>query len=271
VKNLATRTITGLLYGIVVLGCILAGKYGFALLGLLFTGIGLSEFFAIYKKPGLQPTGKLGIASGIILFLVVFFFAGKLLASKYLMLGIILFFSFLIIEMYRNKKDPFGNVAVTLLGLVYIALPVSLLSFLVLVGDEPKYNPYTLIMIFVLIWAYDTGAYLSGVAFGKHKLFPRISPKKSWEGVVGGVLLTVLAALAFSYFYHPVDTLGMTLAALLTAIGATFGDLAESMLKRSMDVKDSGKLLPGHGGILDRIDSLLFVGPLIYIFLLFYC
>lgn len=269
-KNLVTRTITGLLYGIIVLGCILAGKYGFALLGLLFTGIGLYEFFNIYKKPGLQPTGKLGIASGLILFLAIFLFADKLLDPKYLLLGIILFFSFLISEMYRDKIDPFGNVATILAGLVYIAVPVSLLSFLVIQGNESSYNPYTLVMIFVLIWAFDTGAYLSGVAFGKHKLFPRLSPKKSWEGVAGGVLLTILAALVISHFYCPVNTLGMVIAALLTAIGATFGDLAESMLKRSMDVKDSGKLLPGHGGLLDRIDSLLFVGPIIYIFLSFY-
>ncbi len=270
-KNLLTRTITGLLYGIVVLGCILAGKYGFALLGLLFTGIGLYEFYTIYKKPGLESNGKLGIISGMILFLAVFFYSDKLLNPKYFLLVVILFFAFLIIEMYRNKKDPFGNVAVTFLGLIYIALPVSLLSFLVIPGEERSYNPYTLIMIFVLIWAFDTGAYLSGVAFGKHKLFPRLSPKKSWEGVIGGLLLTILAALAISHFYQPVDTAGMVIIALLTAIAATYGDLAESMLKRSMDVKDSGKLLPGHGGLLDRIDSLLFVGPVIYIFLSFYC
>jgi phosphatidate cytidylyltransferase len=270
VNNLVTRTITGLIYGIVVMGSIFLGKTSFAILGLIFTSIGLYEFFTIQKNRGLHPLKKSGIASGIALFLAVFFFANKILDPEFFLLTIILFFSFLVIEMYRNKTDPFGNIAVTLLGLVYIAVPISFLNLIVIPGLDGVYNPYVLIMIFGLIWAFDTGAYLAGIAFGKHKLFPRLSPKKSWEGIIGGVLLTVLVALAISYYFHPVDTLGMVIAALLTAIGATFGDLAESMLKRSADVKDSGKLLPGHGGLLDRIDSLLFVGPIIYVFMSFY-
>jgi phosphatidate cytidylyltransferase len=270
VKNLATRTITGVLYGIVVLGCILLGKISFAILILFFTAVGLHEFFTIIKNTGLHPLRNLAIASGVVLFLAFFFYADGFLDSKLFLLFIILFLAFLVIEMYRNKPDPFGSVAITLMGLAYIALPLSLLCFLVIPIRDGVYTPYILIMVFALIWAFDTGAYMAGMALGKHKMFPRLSPKKSWEGIIGGVILTILAALVISRFYQPVDTAGMVIIALLTAIGATFGDLAESMLKRSFDIKDSGKLLPGHGGLLDRIDSLLFVGPIIYVFLSFY-
>jgi phosphatidate cytidylyltransferase len=270
VNNLVTRTITGLIYGIVVIGSIILGKTSFATLGLIFTAIGLYEFFTIHLNNGLHPLRNSGVASGMALFLAVFFFADNLLDPKFFLFTIILFLALFVIEMYRNKTDPFANIAVTLLGIFYIAVPVSFMNLLVFPGLDGIYNPYTLIMIFGLIWAFDTGAYMSGVAFGKHRLFPRLSPKKSWEGVVGGVVLTILVALGISHFYHPVDQAGMVIMGLLTAIGATFGDLAESMLKRSMNIKDSGKLLPGHGGILDRIDSLLFVGPIIYVFLSFY-
>jgi len=253
-----------------VLGCILGGKISFAILGLVFTAIGLHEFFTIHQNNGLQPLRKLGVACGMTLFLSFFFYAGNLLEPKWLILFIILFLTFLVIEIYRDKPNPFGNIAVTLLGLAYISLPLSLLSFLAFPQLDGEYTPYLLIIVFVLIWAFDTGAYMSGMALGRHKLFPRLSPKKTWEGVIGGAILTVLASLVISHFYQAINTTGMVYAALLTAIGATFGDLAESMLKRSVDIKDSGKLLPGHGGLLDRIDSLLFVGPMIYVFLSFY-
>jgi phosphatidate cytidylyltransferase len=270
VKNLLTRSITGLLYGIFVLGCILGGKTSFAILTLLFITIGLHEFFTIHQNNGLQPLRRLGVASGMALFLTFFFYASRLLDPKWFILFIILFLTFLVIEMYRNKSNPFGNIAITLMGLAYISLPLSLLTFLVIPELDGVYTPYMLITVFALIWVFDTGAYMAGIAFGRHKLFPRLSPKKSWEGAIGGAVLTILAALVISHFYQPVDTIGMVCAALLTAFGATFGDLAESMLKRSVDIKDSGKLLPGHGGLLDRIDSLLFVGPIIYVFLSFY-
>ena len=269
-KNLLTRSITGLLYVAFVLGCILGGKISFAFLCLVFIAVGLHEFFTIHRNNGSHPLWILGIASGMAFFLVVFLNANNLLEPKWFILFIPLLLVFLVIEMFRDKPNPFGNVAITLLGLVYICLPLSLLSFLVIPGPGAVYTPYMLITVFVLIWAFDTGAYIAGVAAGRHKLYPRLSPKKTWEGVIGGVVLTVIVAVLISHFYQPVNSIGMVCAALLTAMGATFGDLAESMLKRSMNIKDSGKLLPGHGGLLDRIDSLLFVGPIIYVFLTFY-
>jgi phosphatidate cytidylyltransferase len=270
VKNFITRSITGLIYVIAVIGCILGGKSSFAVLCLFFTAVGLHEFFTIHQNNGLQPLRRLGVASGMTLFLAFFFYARGLFEARWFILFILLFLAFLVIEMYRNKSNPFGNIAVTLLGLAYIGLPLSLLNFLVFPSIDGVYIPNMLIMVFVLIWAFDTGAYIAGILMGKHKLFPRLSPKKSWEGVIGGTILTILVALLISHYYKPVDTLGMICAACLTALGATFGDLAESMLKRSVDIKDSGKLLPGHGGLLDRIDSLLFVGPIIYVFISFY-
>ncbi len=157
------------------------------------------------------------------------------------------------------------NWAYLILGQVFIALPFSLLNFLVFPSGE--FNPVFLLSLFVLIWTNDTGAYVVGISFGKHKLFERISPKKSWEGFFGGIFFALILAYFLPQITGEIDILRWFGFALIAVVFGTWGDLIESLIKRTVDVKDSGNILPGHGGLLDRFDSLLFAVPLIYIYL----
>jgi phosphatidate cytidylyltransferase len=173
-----------------------------------------------------------------------------------------------ILELFRNKPNPFHNIAFTLLGIAYIAVPLSLINFLVYPNYITlKYNPEILIGYFILIWTCDTGAYLTGITVGKHPLYKRISPKKSWEGLVGGAILTIAMAFLVAQFSHEIKTLHWIAIALIIVIFGVLGDLVESMLKRSLEVKDSGSFLPGHGGILDRFDSLFLSSPFVFTFI----
>jgi len=129
------------------------------------------------------------------------------------------------------------------------------------------YTPKLLIAVFVLIWIYDSGAYLVGVSIGKHRLFERISPKKSWEGAIGGTLTAMLAAYFISGFIPEIKLVHWLAISILTVVSSTFGDLTESMFKRYFGIKDSGNILPGHGGILDRFDSLFFAAPFVVTYL----
>lgn len=168
-------------------------------------------------------------------------------------------------ELYVKSTKPFENIAITLLGIVYLTIPFSLTS--VLVFDAGNYDFRLLLSLFIFIWANDVGAYCFGSTLGrlgKHKLFERISPKKSWEGFFGGVLMALLAAFILSSMWA--ERTGILeyhwyIIAVIIAVVGTFGDLAESMLKRSVGVKDSGNLMPGHGGILDRFDGVLLSFP----------
>ena len=160
-----------------------------------------------------------------------------------------------------------------MLSQMYIVLPLSLINVLAFktksftcFSDEVPFYVIPL-AIYIFIWANDTGAYLSGSLLGKHKLFPRISPKKSWEGSIGGALLTVAGAVVISLFYGFMNVWQWVGMALVVVVFGTFGDLTESMVKRHLGIKDSGKMLPGHGGILDRLDSMLFAIPAVVMYL----
>ena len=179
-------------------------------------------------------------------------------------------------ELYARHPNPIVNLGATMLSQMYIVLPLSLInvlafkmkSFDCFVDDVPFYA--IPLAIYVFIWLNDTGAYLSGSLLGKHKLFPRISPKKSWEGSIGGALLTVLSAVVIARFYLFMNVWQWVGMALVVVVFGTFGDLTESLIKRHLGIKDSGKMLPGHGGILDRLDSMLFAIPavVVYIYIL---
>lgn len=163
-----------------------------------------------------------------------------------------------IFELYSKRKNSIQALALAALGLLYIAVPLSLVNYLVFNGAEKNYNFAFLLALFVFIWVNDSFAYLVGSLFGKHRLFERISPKKSWEGFIGGVLFTIVAAMIFAQFYHDLSMVGWGGFACVVVVAGTFGDLLESLFKREIGVKDSGRFLPGHGGILDRFDSMLF-------------
>ena len=170
------------------------------------------------------------------------------------------------IPLYRKKQNPLHNWAYFILGQVFIALPFSLLNFILFVDN---WKPLILLSVFVTIWVNDTGAYLTGVTLGKHRMFERISPKKSWEGFVGGALAAILSGYIFSLFIPQISLINWFLFSEIIVVFGTFGDLIESLMKRTLNVKDSGNVIPGHGGLLDRFDSMLLAAPAILIYLSF--
>jgi phosphatidate cytidylyltransferase len=171
----------------------------------------------------------------------------------------------LIAELYRKKQQPFMNIAFTLLGVLYVAVPFTLL---ILLGfDQERYSWHIILGPIFLIWAADTGGYIFGRSLGRTKLFERISPGKTWEGWLGGTLLCLAVAYGMSWVLVDLDWRQWLGIGAIVSVFGVLGDLVESMLKRSLQVKDSGRLLPGHGGILDRFDSLLMVTPFIVAYL----
>lgn len=270
-KNFIQRAITGILFVAVILSAIFF-QPEYKTLSFLFavvTALGLHEFYQIVNKGmNLQVPVGYSIACGLLLYF------GCMLASISNGMAIIIAYVFcivalLIAELYRKKEKPIHNLAFAVLGQVMVALPFSLLNFI-----ATPLNLHWLFAIFILIWLTDTGAYLVGCTLGKHKLFERISPKKSWEGFFGGCVFSIGASMLLWHIFTTVwpiatDTTWWEwlIFAIIIIIFGTYGDLSESLLKRTANIKDSGKILPGHGGILDRFDSLLFCIPIVYIYL----
>lgn len=268
-KKLITRTITGIVLVAVMLSAILIGPYTYALLFSLILIGGMYEFIRLYRNNEINPSGWLVYPLALLTFTGTFFVAHGWIKSG-VVFGIFpLLLLFMATELYRRKEKPVENIAVGIFSLVYVALPLSLINFLVFpaIAENNQYSPKLLIALFALIWIYDSGAYLFGVSIGKHRLFERISPKKSWEGAIGGTLTAVAAAYFITNFIPEIDRLHWIIMALLTVVSSTFGDLTESMFKRHFGIKDSGHILPGHGGVLDRFDSLFFAAPVVVMYL----
>ncbi|MBC8003943.1 MAG: phosphatidate cytidylyltransferase [Verrucomicrobia bacterium] len=268
-KKLITRTITGIVLVVFMLAAIIGSPYSYALLFLLMLTGGLFEFFHFYESSEIRPNKWLSYLISFLVFGTTFFVANGQLDAKYTFGLFSLLLIIMAAELYRKQPKPVENIAVTIFSIVYIALPLALTNYLVFpeIFPDQAYAPQLLIALFVLIWTHDSGAYLFGVSFGKHRLFERISPKKSWEGAVGGTLTSVLAAIIIARYIPEIQLIHWIIISILTAISSTFGDLTESMFKRYFQVKDSGHILPGHGGILDRFDSILFAIPVFVLYL----
>jgi phosphatidate cytidylyltransferase len=197
---------------------------------------------------------------GFVLFLAAFLYASGVAGYYIFFLYLIYIVIVLISELYEKQQDPITHMAYIFLGQCYIALPFSVLNLIAFQGiaeELPIYNWILILSLFIFIWANDTGAYVVGVLFGKHRLFKRISPKKSWEGFFGGLVFTIAAAFIFAYFEPQISKYHWVGLSLAVVIFGTWGDLIESLIKRTLEIKDSGQALPGHGGFLDRFDSLL--------------
>ncbi len=265
-KNIVQRTITGVLFVAILLIAIIAGNIWYYLLFLLLSSLCLVEFYKSFKAPGTSPQIVTGTITGMLLFT-----AGYLHASGNLpfIIYLALIPAYLIIqlsEIYRKKQTPLKNLHHTFFGIIYVALPFALLSY---IAHEKSgiYNPVYILALFTFTWVNDTGAYLSGITLGKHPLFKRLSPKKSWEGAIGGIIFTLVAAWIYSTFFSSLSLTGWIGFAILTALSSIYGDFAESLYKRNLKIKDSGKLLPGHGGMLDRLDSVLLGIPVTFVYL----
>lgn len=265
-KELHTRTIWGFLFASVLTAAIICGPLSFALIFLILSVFALREFYTLCREGGYSPQVYPGLIAGALLFLLSYLTARQTINYKafYSILPII--YAFPVYELFRKKKDPIANLALTAFGLIYVTLPFSLLNFLAFSETDGlvRYHYELLISLFIFVWASDSGAYILGVRFGRHRLFERISPKKSWEGLFGGIFTSLIAAWILTLIFPQYPPHLLVIMAILVVIAGTVGDLVESMIKRSIGVKDSGKFMPGHGGLLDRFDSILLASPAIY-------
>jgi phosphatidate cytidylyltransferase len=252
-----------------MLAAIIASPYSYALLFLLILIGGITEFANLFNDSKVKPNKILSYLISVVIFAVSFLIAQGILDEKYFFSFFPLLLTVIAAELFRKKLKPLENIAATIFSIAYLAIPISLISFLVypeyLGGNN--YTPKLLIALFILIWVYDSGAYLVGVSIGKHRLFERISPLKSWEGAVGGTLTALIAAYFISGYITEIKLEHWLAIGFLTVVSSTFGDLSESMFKRYFGIKDSGTVLPGHGGILDRFDSLFFAAPVLVMYL----
>ena len=265
-SNLTQRIISALIGAVVLIGALYLGPVSFYFIFLILTVLSMLEFYKLTGLDGMIPLKTFGTITGGILFTIMFLIESAYLREEYYFLIFPIIMCIFLIKLYRpNDKKPFTSIAFTILGIIYVALPFSLLSMLVYrYGD---YNSLILIGILLILWASDVGAYFAGTMFGRRKLFERISPKKSWEGSIGGTVLALIMALIVSYYFGLLPLWQWIGVSLLIVVGGTYGDLVESLFKRSILIKDSGNLIPGHGGFLDRFDSLLLAVPFIIAFL----
>lgn len=271
-NNFIQRTITGIIFVAVLVGGILGGPVSFSILFALITALTIREFGTIVsKQDGVQINKSICMLAGVFLFFGFAYIGIAPGQNEILIPYLFLIIYLMIAELYLKRKNPLHNIAYTMMSQMYIALPFAALNILAfhtsLTGSASEYNPILPLSIFVFTWINDTGAYCTGVLFGKHRLFERISPKKSWEGSIGGGIFCTIAAVIMAHFF-PFMPLGVWIGLGLTVVVfGTWGDLTESLLKRTLGIKDSGNILPGHGGMLDRFDSTLMAVPASVIYL----
>ena len=275
-SNLIKRTATGVIFVAALVGCIVGGSIPFTLLFLLITALTIGEFGSIMEKTGeVQINKRICMLAGMFLFLC-FSYVGLQPGSGEVFIPYLFLMIYLLVsELYKKQKNPVNNWAYGMMSQVYIALPFSLLNVLAyhsIAADgasvtASSYNYVLPLSIFIFTWVNDTGAYCTGMLFGKHRLFERISPKKSWEGSIGGAVFSMVAAAALAHYFTFMSLGEWCGLALVVVVFGTWGDLTESLLKRTLGIKDSGNILPGHGGMLDRFDSTLMAVPASVVYL----
>ena len=284
-KTFATRTITAAVFVAVLLSCICYNFISFASLFFIVSIWGLYEFYQLAEKLGAKPYKWIGFITGACMFgfgivvntnLALFYPVENLFAVV-----MAIMFCVFIVGLFDQKPNTIINIAYTLTGLIYAVLPFIILTNITCIDkaftfNHPEgsiyehvapYNFHYVLGIILLIWASDVCAYLVGSFIGKHKLYERISPGKTWEGSIGSAILTIGCSFIVAHWFPELALKHWIVISVLVCVFGTIGDLVESMLKRQAGVKDSGRIMPGHGGILDRFDSLLFVSPFIYAYL----
>ena len=266
------RTITGILFVVILVGCILLTPISFGILFALISALSVYEFGQLMdKSKQVAINKKITSLAGAYLFLAVMAFCTGATDAQVFLPYLLLLLYLMITELYLKKENPLGNWAFTMLSQLYIALPFALLNILAFHNDvassSVSYNPVLPLSVFVFIWLSDTGAYCVGSLIGKHRLFERISPKKSWEGSIGGGVFSIASSLVFAHSFPFLPLAEWMGLAFTVVVFGTWGDLTESLMKRQLGIKDSGNILPGHGGMLDRFDSALMAIPAAVIYL----
>ena len=261
-SNLTRRIISALIAIPIVVVAIYWSVWSYFLLFLLIKVLTLLEFYQIISLEGTVPLKLWGILSGILIYMLVFMCTQRLIPFRllYILIPVIALTYF--IQLYKKTDPaPFASIAYTLLGIIYVSVPFALLH---LIAFFKGFYSYRIVLgILFILWANDIGAYVIGSSMGKHPLFKRISPQKTWEGILGGVILALLVSYGVAYYYTILCLWEWLGIAGITVVAGTYGDLVESLLKRSMNLKDSGTIIPGHGSFLDRFDSFLMAIPLI--------
>lgn len=281
-KNFIVRTITAVFFVAAIVSCFLRAET-MVLLFALVTGLTIWEFTGLVNdREHVAVNRMITTVAGVYFFFAMAGFCSEITPPAVFIPYLVTLIYLMVAELYLKQEDPIHDWAYTMMSQLYIALPFSLLNVLAFHADAAgsvSFDPILPLSVFVFLWINDTGAYLCGSLLGRHKLFPRISPGKSWEGSIGGGILVVLVAVLV---WHLTETNGynhLSLSAiqwaglgLVIVVFGTWGDLIESLLKRTLGIKDSGNILPGHGGMLDRFDSSLLAIPaaVVYLYTLLY-
>ncbi len=263
-SNFLLRSITGIIFTLSIVLSIIWEPILYVLLFSTLCYFCIKELLELLNRANkdIHLRSLLIPASGSLIFLVssLHFIMPMIIPTAFLAIIPLTFLAIIISELYRRDRNFIAAISQEFFALLYVVAPFIMLSYLVS-GNIRNSGSELLLGFFIVLWTYDSMAYVSGVLIGKHRLFPSLSPKKSWEGFIGGMLFSMGAAYILSLFFPLLTCLEWILMAVITGIFGTFGDLSESWIKRQMNIKDSGTMLPGHGGLLDRFDAVFFAAP----------
>lgn len=274
-KNFIQRAITGLIFVAILIGCIIGSPLSFGLLFSIISAMATAEFCNLMNKyEGVCVNRNICVLGSVSLFLCFFYYGMNPAQTGIFIPYLIITIYLMVSELYLKKKHPLNSLAYAMLSQIYVGLPFALLNVLAFHSNGwDSVSEYQFILplsIFAFNWINDTGAYCTGMLLGKHPLFKRISPKKSWEGSIGGAVFSIAGAFALAYFFPIMSTAAWVGMGLTVVVFGTWGDLTESLMKRHLGIKDSGNILPGHGGMLDRFDSAIMAIPaaVVYLYLI---
>jgi phosphatidate cytidylyltransferase len=267
--NLIKRAITGIALAAIITLAISLSQYSFILLVLLINLLSLQEFYRLFYSSAVLPRKIPGMVLSVCMLVTATLFITGKTHHEVLLLNLPAAFGIFITELFLKAENPFQNLAFTFLGIICITIP---LCFFIAVAFLPAgpYHYQNVLGYFFLLWASDTGAYFTGKYFGRHLLFERISPKKTWEGSLGGATAALLLASVIALYFKTTSPFSWIMMAIIIVVTGSFGDLVKSLMKRSLHIKDSGTILPGHGGMLDRFDSLLGSAPFVFSYLILF-
>ena len=252
----------------------MCNKYTVASIFFIISMIGLYEFFKLMEKGGFNPKKSITTIIGALIYVIISIYSFDKYSFKLLLFVFPLLVVLVAIELFRKNETPISNIAFSVMGILYVVIPLSILNFFayespyssVMKIDDNQHEYWLLLGFFLIQWANDTGAYAFGSLIGKHKMIARISPNKTWEGALGGISLAIISGWIISY-YSQSSTVHWIIISFIVVIFGTIGDLTESLIKRNCGVKDSGNIFPGHGGVLDRFDGVLFSAPFVLAYL----